>query len=197
MTYQELKAERFAYEIFFGTAMGGRFCWDEHCAPSYVKRSAPKVLDTIWAMRSSIQEKGAFRHPWDTRESFRNTLTWILRDMFYLGILAKSRGPGEVNGYYLIEQYGANFLCGDVGYGGLPNSAVSSVWQNVPRAGERVAACFDHIERAYRAEMAIDDVAEHATLEERKAYYRNAARAAYEMGYALADQSWAVETVNW
>ena len=189
ITYAELKENNFDLEIFeihigdrahigFESRQGG--------IPQFVKKSAEKVMNTMWGMMHGLDAKERVKKPWDTPESFRDLIGLITSKMFWAGTLAVAMGPGEVIGFNQIEEFGAGYLCGDVGCGG---GLERKAWRRLGHQDDGIAVDVSQANACYEAlnqEMDLLGVSDMGTLDERKKYFVNACKASYFAGAALA-----------
>lgn len=189
ITYAELKENNFDLEIF-ELHIGDRahICIESRHGniPQFVKKSAEKVMNTMWGMMHGLDAKERVKKPWDTSESFRNLIGLIASKMYWAGTLAVTMGPGEAIGFNQIEEFGAGYLCGDVGCGA---ELERKAWHRLGHQHDGSAVDGSYARACYEAlnqEMDLLAVSDRATLDERKKYFVNACKACYFAGAALA-----------
>lgn len=192
ITYDELVRERFHIEAFeWHVGEAAQVALFPEDVKPWIKKSAEKVLKTLWPMMTALPDKNAVKMPWDSPESFQHLLPLTTVKMFYLGMIAKVKGPGEAVGFTKLEEFGAGYLCGDCGCGEGPlqhraigESSTGGNADKLRQLGERAQmVCVDTFDR----EMCLFDVADRATLDERKKYFVNACKACYYAGAAMTD----------
>lgn len=189
ITYAELKENNFDLEIFEIHIGDRALIGLEPCqegVPQFVKKSAEKVMNTMWGMMHGLGAKERVKKPWDTPESFRSIIGLITPKMFWAGTLAVTMGPGEAIGFNQVEEFGAGYLCGDVGCGG---GLERKAWQWLGHQDEGNAVDVSQANACYEAlnqEMDLLGASDMATLDERKKYFTNACKACYFTGATLA-----------
>ena len=186
ITYQELVQERFAEGIFQDFVCEATGCMpDPLLVDKAIWKAGAKVLKTLWPMMTALPEKDGVKNPWDSRESFEHLLPLVARKMYFAGVMAAMKGVGECVGFTKLEAFGAGYLFGDIGCGGSLERMVADRFAGIDSRiedGHTLESAASAAADVLALQMDLIQVAQHASLDERKKYFENACIACYRAG---------------